>query len=221
MVTARNVDIGSLVKADSNDSAGLFTVADIHQMRVYVRAPRSYAAALKDGMRATLALPEYPNRTFDATIETTSHAIDKKSRALLVELMADNKDGALTPGAFARVHFQFPPDPDAITLPANALLFRGDAVEVATLGLDNRMTLKTVKIARDLGSEVEITGGLGVDERVVANPPDTIGDGEEARPANASGGQPIAPSGQPGASVEGDHAKNVDNVARTERGLAE
>src|SRR5208282_6781425 len=53
VVTARNVDVGSLVKAESNDSTALFTVADIHQMRVYVRAPESYAAALKDGMRAT------------------------------------------------------------------------------------------------------------------------------------------------------------------------
>ncbi len=172
VVTARNVDVGSLVKADSNDGAALFTVADIHQMRVYVRAPQSYAAALKAGMKATLALPEYPNRTFDATIATTSHAIDKKSRALLVELLADNKDGRLSPGAFARVHFQIPPDPDAITLPADALLFRGDAVEVATLGLDNRIALKKVKIARDLGSEVEITGDLGLEERIVTNPPE-------------------------------------------------
>ncbi|MGO9423491.1 efflux RND transporter periplasmic adaptor subunit [Roseiarcus sp.] len=221
VVTARNVDIGSLVKADSNDGAALFTVADIHQMRVYVRAPESYAAALKDGMKATLALPEYPNRTFDATIATTSHAIDKKSRALLVELIADNKDGALSPGAFARVHFQIPPDPGSITLPADALLFRSDAVEVATLGLDNRITLKKVRIARDLGSEVEIIGDLGLEERVVANPPDSIDDGEEVRLADASGRRPIAPAEQQGARLEGDRAKSADNLAETERGRGE
>ena len=108
VVTARNVDVGSLVRADSNDGAALFTVADIHQMRVYVRAPKSYAAALKAGMKATLALPEYPNRTFDATIATTSHAIDKKSRALLVELLADNKDGRLSPARSRGSIFRFP-----------------------------------------------------------------------------------------------------------------
>jgi RND family efflux transporter MFP subunit len=221
VVTARNIDIGSLVKADSSDSAALFAVADIHQMRVYVRVPESYSAQLKDGMKATLSLPEYPDRTFDATIDTTSHSIDKKSRALLVELLADNKDGALSPGAFARVHFQIPPDPDAITLPADALLFRGDAVEVATLGLDNRITLKKVRIARDLGSEVEITGGLGLEERVVANPPDSIADGEEVRLADASGGRSIAPSEQPGAHLEGDRAKSADSVAQTGRGRGE
>ncbi len=221
VVTARNVDVGSLVKADSNDGAALFTVADIHQMRVYVRAPQSYAAALKAGMKATLALPEYPNRTFDATIATTSHAIDKKSRALLVELLADNKDGRLSPGAFARVHFQIPPDPDAITLPADALLFRGDAVEVATLGLDNRIALKKVKIARDLGSEVEITGDLGLEERIVTNPPDSIGDGEEVRVMDAANEKKQAPPGLQGAREPGDHPKSAEEMAQTERGRGE
>ncbi len=221
VVTARNVDVGSLVKADSNDGAALFTVADIHQMRVYVRAPQSYAAALKAGMKATLALPEYPNRTFDATIATTSHAIDKKSRALLVELLADNKDGRLSPGAFARVHFQIPPDPDAITLPADALLFRGDAVEVATLGLDNRIALKKVKIARDLGSEVEITGDLGLEERIVTNPPDSIGDGEEVRVMDAANEKKQAPPGLQGARERGDHRKSAEEMTQTERGRGE
>ena len=50
-------------------------------------------------------IAEYPDRTFDATIVATSHAIDKKSRTLLVELIADNKDGALSPGAFAASPF--------------------------------------------------------------------------------------------------------------------
>jgi RND family efflux transporter MFP subunit len=216
-VTQRNVDIGSLVKAESDNSAALFTVADIHQMRIYVRAPESYAAILKDGMKAALSLPEYPDRTFEATIDTTSHAIDMKSRSLLVELIADNKDGALAPGAFARVHFQIPPDSNAVTLPASALMFRAEGAEVATVGLDNRITLKKVQIARDLGPEVEITAGLGVSDRVVANPPDSISDGEEVRLVESSGGPPTAPGEQPSARLEGDHAKSV---AQAERGGA-
>src|SRR5277367_2458886 len=114
VVTARNVDVGALVKAEASDNPALFTVADIHQMRIYVPVPETYAAQLKDGMKATLELPEYPDRTFEATITTTSHAIDQKSRTLLVELLADNKDSLLAPGAFARVHFALQPDPNAL-----------------------------------------------------------------------------------------------------------
>jgi RND family efflux transporter MFP subunit len=217
VVTARNVDVGSLVRADGVDTPPLFTVADIHQMRVYVPVPETYAASLKDGMKATLELPEYPDRKFDATIATTSHAIDRKSRSLLVELTADNKDGALSPGAFARIRFELPPDPNTLTIPASAIVFRGDAPQVAAIGRDNRVSLKKVQIVRDLGTEVEITGGLNQDERIVANPPDSIGNGEEVRVMEAAGDKtPGSPTLQ---RAEGgsDQPKTADEMAQTGR----
>ena len=217
VVTARNVDVGSLVKADSNDGGALFTVSDIHQMRIYVPVPQSYAAAMKNGMKATLELPEYPDRTFNATIDTTSHAIDKKSRSLLVELLADNKDGALSPGAFARVHFQLPPDPNTVTLPANALLFRDNAPHVAILGPDNRIVLKKIRIARDLGSEVEIVGGFSHDARIVANPPDSIDEGEEVRVMQAAGEKTRTAPGQQAGQGPGYRPRSAEEIAQTGR----
>ena len=154
VVTARNVDIGSLVKADSNDSGALFTVADIHQMRIYVPVPESYAAAMKNGMKATLELPEYPDRNFNATIDTTSHAIDQKSRTLLVELLADNKDGSARPWRVHASPFSAPTrsqhgDPSR----RMRCCSRDNATQIAIPGSDNRIVLKNVRIARDLGSE--------------------------------------------------------------------
>jgi RND family efflux transporter MFP subunit len=143
--------------------------------------PENYTSELKEGMKAKLELPEYPDRMFDATIATTAHAIDQKSRTLLVELLADNKDGALQPGAFTRVHFQLPPDPNSFSIPASAMLYRDTEPRVATVGVDNRIALKDVHIVRDLGTTVEISGGVSPDERIVTNPPDSIGDGEEVR----------------------------------------
>jgi RND family efflux transporter MFP subunit len=220
VVTARNVDVGSLVRADGVDTPGLFTVADIHQMRVYVPVPESYAAELKDGMKATLELPEYPDRKFDATILTTSHAIDQKSRTLLVELLADNKDGLLAPGAFTRVHFQIPPDPNTLTIPASALMYRESAPKVATVGSDNHIVLKEVQVERDLGTAVEITG-LSPDERVVANPPDSIANGEEVRVMEAAGEKTQAPAEPQGALGPGNRPKSVDDVAQTGRDRGE
>ena len=109
-----------------NDTAALFTVADIHQMRIYVPVPESYAAELKDGMKATLDLPEYPDRKFEATIETTSHAIDR-NRVRCWSSSSPTTRTALFPWRFARVHFEIPPDPNTMSLPASALLFRDNA----------------------------------------------------------------------------------------------
>jgi RND family efflux transporter MFP subunit len=220
VVTARNVDVGSLVRAGENDGKPLFTVADIHQMRVYVPAPETYSAQLKDGMKATLELPEYPDRTFEATIVTTSHAIDQKSRTLLVELLADNKDGLLAPGAFARVHFAIPPDPNALRVPASAIMFRDNSPQVA-VALDNRIALKKVRILRDLGTEVEIAGGVSPDERVVANPPDSISDGEEIRIMQAAGQKPQGLSTSQRGDQEAGLQRTADEIAQTRRDRAE
>ena len=86
-------------------------------------------------MKATLELPEYPDRTFEATIATTSHAIDPKSRSLLVELLADNQDGLL---ASWRIHahpFRLPPDPNTFSVPASAMLYRDTEPRIARSGL--------------------------------------------------------------------------------------
>jgi RND family efflux transporter MFP subunit len=168
-------------------------------------------------MKATLELPEYPDRKFDATIATTSHAIDRKSRSLLVELLADNKDDLLAPGAFARVRFELPPDANTLTVPASAILFRGEAAKVAVIGLDNRVALKKVQIARDLGTEIEVTGGLSQDERIVANPPDSIGEGEEVQVMEAAGNKTPASSALQRAEGPGDPPKSADEVAQTRR----
>ena len=217
VVTARNVDVGTLVRADGVDAPALFTVADIHEMRIYVPVPETYAADLKDGMKATLELPEYPDRMFDATIITTSHAIDQKSRTLLVELLADNKEGLLQPGAFTRVHFKIPPDPNTYTVPASAMLYRDTEPRIAIVGPDNRIVLKDVRIMRDLGTTVEIAGEVTKGLRIVTNPPDSISDGEEVKVMQAAGEKGRAPSAQEPAEGPKGPSKNAEGVAQTGR----
>jgi len=65
-------------------------------------------------------------------------------------------------------------------------MFRNTSAQVA-VAQDNRIVLKKVHILRDLGTEVEIAAGLGQDERIVINPPDSISDGEQVRVTQAAG----------------------------------
>jgi RND family efflux transporter MFP subunit len=181
VITARNIDIGSLVAANASNKPPLFVVADVHEMRIYVRAPEVFAAVMRQGMKAKLSLPEYPTRTFPAVIATTSEAIDKKSRALLVELHADNKEGMLKPGAFAEVSFELPPNPKALILPASALVFHDLFTYVATVDNHSRIRLKKIRITRDYGSRVEIEGGLSPEDRIVRNPLQSMAEGDLVR----------------------------------------
>ena len=179
VVTTRNIDIGALVGPET--ATELFTVADIHQVRVYVGTPQAYAAAIKVGMKVELKLSQYPDRMFSATVLTTSKAITEKSRTLLVQLLADNPDGVLLPGSYAEVHFKLPGHPSVLRIPAAAIFFRDNKLAVATVRGDNKVTIKPLEIDRDLGKEVEVSKGLSPDDRMIINPPQTLNDGDKVR----------------------------------------
>ena len=86
VVTKRTIDIGALVNAGSPSSPTepLFTISDIHMLRLYVNVPQDYSAEIVPGMNVTLSVPEYPGRTFAAGLVSTSNAISAQS-TLLVE----------------------------------------------------------------------------------------------------------------------------------------
>lgn len=184
VVTARTTDIGQLITVGNPNDPGLFTVADVHRLRIYVSVPQAYAAEVHPGEAVSLTVPEYPGRQFTATLVNSSGAIGAQSGALLVEAQIDNPDGALKPGDYAQVTFNLPPAAGTLRLPANALMFRHDGMAVAVVGPGDRVTLKHVTVARDLGTAVEIATGLSPDDRVIDNPPDSIADGERVRVAS-------------------------------------
>jgi RND family efflux transporter MFP subunit len=187
VVTARNTDVGALINAGSSAAQPLFKVADVHEMRVYVRVPQVYASELARGIQASLTQPQYPGQTFPARLVTTSQSVAAGSRTVLVELMANNKAGKLWPGTYADVKFDLPADRGVLRVPASALIFRAPGPQLATLGANNRLVMKSVTIGRNLGAELEITGGLSASDRVVISPLDTLEDGEAVRVAAGPG----------------------------------
>ena len=204
VVTARETDIGALINAGSGTGGGngpeLFRVADIHEMRVYVQVPQQLTAGIQQGLTATLNLPQHPDTTFEATVATTSNAINESARTLLVELHAANPDGQLQPGAYAQVKFELPSNPHVVRLPTSALIFRENGMEVATIGADNKIEMKPITLGRNLGTEVEVLKGLTLSDRVVNSPPDSLAGGDTVRIAGqqSSSGGNVEQSAKPG-----------------------
>ena len=185
IVTARNTDVGALITGGSSAAVPLFKVADMHEMRVYVRVPQAYASQLSVGMHATLTQPQYHGVTFPATLVTTSQSVAVESRTVLVELMAPNPQGKLWAGTFAEVDFALPPDSGVLRVPSSALIFRSHGAQLATVTADNRIALKDVTVGRNLGSAIEIISGISPQDRIVTTPLDTIEDGEAVDVSNA------------------------------------
>jgi hypothetical protein len=58
-------------------------------------------------------------------------------------------------------------------------------VQVAVLGTDNKVVLKSIQLGRDFGDSVEVTAGLAPQDRVIDKPPDTVRTGDAVQLAAA------------------------------------
>ena len=183
VVTARNTDVGALVNAGTAAGQELFVVSDTRKLRAYVNVPQAYVRNVQPGTKAELTVPEHPDKSYAATIETSSQAVTAASGTTLMQLVVDNSADELLPGSYANARLQLPSNAAALSVPASALIFDAQGLSIATVGADNRVVVKPVTIARDLGSKIEIASGLGADDRVIQNPPDGIVTGAEVRVA--------------------------------------
>ena len=200
VVTARDTDIGALINVGGAVGQELFVVSDTKKLRVYVNVPQNYVPSIPAGTKASITVPEHPNKTYTATVESSSQSVNIASGSTLMQLGVDNANGELLPGGFANVSLDLPRNATSLSIPASALMFNKSGLHVATVGADNKVLLKDVKIGRDLGKTIELSSGLDAADRVIDSPPDGVADGDLVRIAET----------KPKAAVEagkGDNAK--------------
>ena len=212
VVTSRRTDVGSYVNAAGGDAGSpgaaseLFTVADIHRLRVFVSVPEDYADVLRPGLTATLKLPQFPNRTFQARYETTAGAFSPQSRSVTTELTVDNADRAIWPGTFANVHFTVPSDTAVLIVPEQALLFRAQGMQVALVDAQNRVHLQDVTLGLNLGRTVQVVSGLKPDDRLINDPSTGLLEGETVQVVQPTRGYAAEPATAAKAPSPGEEA---------------
>jgi RND family efflux transporter MFP subunit len=181
VVTARNVDVGALIGSTTKE---LFHVAATDRLRVFINVPEIYSRAARPGIEATLTLREFPGRAFVGRLARTAQSIDVTSRTLLAEVDVNNAKGELLPGSYADVHLKMPQQTATLRLPVNAVIFKTDGLQVATI-VGDRVVLAAITIGRDFGTTVEVVSGLRGDEQIIVNPSDSLADGAVVRATRA------------------------------------
>jgi RND family efflux transporter MFP subunit len=198
VVTQRNTDVGALINAGESPGSALFRVADTHRLRIYVFVPQPYSAEVRPGLDATLVLTDHPGERYTATVASTAQALDATSRTLQVELQIDNSAAELLPGSYAQVTFSLPSRVSTLRVPVNAVMFRGQNVQVATVDDRHTVRLKNITEGRDFGTEIEVLAGITPEDVLILNPSDSIADGQQVRVQ-----EPSAPQSQrPPAAAE-------------------
>ena len=216
-ITARNTDVGQLINSSSG-GVELFHISDLRKLRVYVQVPQPYAPSMKIGLSADLRFAERIDQPYPATIVRTADALDANTRTLLVELQVDNSKGELFPGSYAEVHFKLPVAAGTLRVPANALIFRGIGLMVATVDGSQHVVMKPVTVGRDFGTSLEVTSGVAAGDAVIINPPDSLAQGVEVRVAQPQKPAEAASGGNKDAKADAPSTEQKDPKADTPAG---
>jgi RND family efflux transporter MFP subunit len=187
IVTARNVDPGDLITADNpSTERELFHVAQIDTLRVFVDVPQVFSTDVKPGQTATLYRRENPSQQYKGTVTRTANALDSNTRTLRTEVDVPNPNGALLPGMYLQVRFDFDREVVPIIVPTAAIIVRTAGPRVATIDEHNRVRYQDGKLGRDFGEQVETLGGLTAGQRIVVYPGDDLPEGTTIDPVTAA-----------------------------------
>ncbi len=174
-VTGRNTDIGQLISAGSGPE--LFRLAQTNPLRVYVRVPQTLVHAIAPGQNADVIFQEMQGKVFHAQVTRSAGAVDPTTRTLQVELQLPNPKNDILAGSYAQARFTESVAPNILTISDNALIFRAQGMQLALVGDDSKVELRSIRLGRDFGNTVEVLSGLNAGDRVINNPPDSIAAG--------------------------------------------
>ena len=173
----RSVDIGSLVQAGSTF---MFTLMQSDVIRTQVYVPQNAAFGVASGIDAVVRVPEIPDRTFPGKVTRFANALAPGTRTLLTEIDVPNPDGTLSPGIYCTVELHISRKSPSILVPAEALVFNGDGLQVAVVE-NGTARFQKVTVARDLGMQVELRDGIKPGDEVILRPMVNLADGSKVQ----------------------------------------
>ena len=220
IITARNIEVGSLISAGSGSSVssstgttasgattpgtgttqtgtgapasggGLFQIARTDTLRIFISVPQAYVSLVKEGQSTDISIREMPQQNFTGRVIRTTSALDPASRTLLTEVQIKNSAYQLMPGMYATVKFSVAQAEPPVRIPATALVIRADGPQVVTVTEDQKAHYQKVVIGRDYGGQVDIISGLEAGATLVINIPDGLQEGQSVSVQPAQASQP-------------------------------
>jgi multidrug efflux pump subunit AcrA (membrane-fusion protein) len=145
----------------------LVTVMDLSHVIAKAHIPQAEAALLKVGDTANVSAPGLED-PIPGKVSVVSPALDPNSTTVEVWVDARNPHQELKPGTSVSISMLAQTIPDALTVPAAAVLTEPDGTtSVMVIGDDSRAHQRDVKTGVRQENQIQIVSGLKAGERVV------------------------------------------------------
>ncbi|HEY0526778.1 MAG TPA: efflux RND transporter periplasmic adaptor subunit [Stellaceae bacterium] len=186
--------LGSAIKA--NDTPPLVTLNQIRPIYVAFSVPQRNFADIHKAMAkgaggtalpVSVSIPGDRDGPLDGKVTYIENLIDPSSSTLSVKATFGNDANRLWPGQFVNVTVTLAVEPNAITIPSEAVQAGQKGPFVFVLKPDSTVEARTVTLDRTIGTEAVIATGLAAGEKVVVNGQLRLDNGTkvEVRPTGA------------------------------------
>lgn len=163
IITRRFLDPGAVAIANSST---LFTLMDFDSVRVSINLLEKDVPVLTVGAPARVSADAFPNEFRAGRVGRLSQAVDPATRTMPAEVFVANQDLRLKPGMYVTVSLTLAEHPDAVTVPAQAVLndTAGPCVYITADGKARRVPVTT---GIEQGGRIEVVSGLAGTESVI------------------------------------------------------
>ncbi len=184
VVLTKNADIGDIVTpigAAANAKAAVVDIADMESLQVEVDVSESNIDLVKKGQPCEIQLDALQDSRFRGTVHMIVPTADRTKASIMVKIAFKEKDTRILPEMSAKVAFLsrevLPEEGKSLTaIPAEAITVL-EGKESVFLVKDGRAYKTAIKTGRRIGNMVEISGGAGLGEILIAKPVNKIKDG--------------------------------------------
>jgi len=164
VVARRHAELGDMAMPGTP----LFTIYQPGGLRVTASVPQYRLKDMREVKTAKVEFPE-SGKWVEATAVQVLPTADAATHVSQVRVTLPTMPDA-TPGMFARVHF-VTGQAKKLTVPATAVLRRGEVAAVYVQAADGRLSLRQLRLGDSVGQgEIEVLAGLATGDQVVTEP---------------------------------------------------
>lgn len=166
-ITQRQVGLGQFLLAGS--TTPVYSIGNLSTLWVIGQVRETDAPAVSVGQTVDISVASLPHRTFKATLSWVASAIDPTMHRLAVRAEVQNPDGILKPLMFATMTIHVGKDRLSTAVPANAVIYEGEAARVWLAAKDRSLGLQQITVGRSENGYIEALNGLRPGNRVVTS----------------------------------------------------
>jgi RND family efflux transporter MFP subunit len=186
------LQVGALVNPSSgpvtsvstvNPIKVFFTASETQYLAFRKRFPTESSRLEADKrLRLELILADGSTYPYEGTFYFGDRQVNESTGAIRLAGLFPNPNNILRPGGYGKVRTVIRTEPNALLIPQRAVSELQGSYQVAVVGDDNKVAIRTVKVGDHVGSDFIIEEGLKAGEQVVAEGVQKVRAGMQVNP---------------------------------------